>query len=44
MSATDLSEHQARNDTVLTQQLDIFGGHAGRGGAMTITITQRQLA
>lgn len=31
MSVADLSVHQARNDTVLTQQLDICGGHAGRG-------------
>lgn len=31
MSVADLSEHQVRDDTVLTQQLDICGGHAGRG-------------
>ena len=31
MSATDLSEHQPLIDTVLTEQLDICGGHAGRG-------------
>ena len=31
MSVADLSVHQAHDDTVLTQQLDICGGHAGRG-------------
>lgn len=31
MSAEDLSEHQTQHDTILTQQLDICGGHAGRG-------------
>jgi len=31
MSVADLSEHQAEQDTVLTKQLDICGGHAGRG-------------
>lgn len=31
MSVADLSEPQDRNDTVLTEQLDICGGHAGRG-------------
>ena len=31
MSVADLSTHQAQVDTVETQQLDICGGHAGRG-------------
>lgn len=31
MSVADLSVHQAAQDTVETQQLDICGGHAGRG-------------
>jgi len=31
MSAADLAHHQARHDTVQTNQLDICGGHAGRG-------------
>ena len=31
MSVADLSVHQVEQDTVLTQQLDICGGHAGRG-------------
>ncbi|SFR44994.1 YHYH protein [Yoonia tamlensis] len=31
MSQTDLAHHQAQHDTVQTGQLDICGGHAGRG-------------
>lgn len=31
MSISDLSEPQDANDTILTKQLDICGGHAGRG-------------
>ena len=31
MSAEDLHHHQTQHDTLLTQQLDICGGHAGRG-------------
>lgn len=31
MSAEDLLHHQTRHDTLLTQQLDVCGGHAGRG-------------
>lgn len=31
MSAQDLSSHQAQHDTLQTQQLDVCGGHAGRG-------------
>lgn len=31
MSAKDLHHHQTQHDTILTQQLDICGGHAGRG-------------
>ena len=31
MSEADLYHHQTRHDTILTQQLDICGGHAGRG-------------
>jgi hypothetical protein len=31
MSIADLSHHQAQHDTLQTQQLDICGGHAGRG-------------
>lgn len=31
MSADDLHHHQTEHDTILTQQLDICGGHAGRG-------------
>lgn len=31
MSEADLHHHQARHDTILTQQLDNCGGHAGRG-------------
>ncbi len=31
MSVDDLAHHQAKHDTVQTQQLDVCGGHAGRG-------------
>ncbi|MEM8756135.1 MAG: YHYH protein [Pseudomonadota bacterium] len=31
MSEADLAHHQARHDTVQTGQLDLCGGHAGRG-------------
>ncbi len=31
MSQADLAHHQTRHDTVITQQLDVCGGHAGRG-------------
>lgn len=31
MSAEDLYHHQTRHDTLLTKQLDVCGGHAGRG-------------
>ena len=31
MSEADLHHHQIKHDTLLTQQLDICGGHAGRG-------------
>lgn len=31
MSIDDLSHHQEKHDTILTQQLDSCGGHAGRG-------------
>ncbi len=31
MSEADLAHYQAQHDTVETQQLDICGGHAGRG-------------
>ena len=31
MSQEDLYHHQTRHDTLQTQQLDICGGHAGRG-------------
>jgi hypothetical protein len=31
MRLSDLAHHQARHDTIITQQLDICGGHAGRG-------------
>lgn len=31
MSQDDLYHHQTQHDTLLTQQLDICGGHAGRG-------------
>jgi len=31
MSIDDLHHHQTRHDTLLTQQLDHCGGHAGRG-------------
>lgn len=31
MSLSDLAHHQARHDTLQTQQLDVCGGHAGRG-------------
>ena len=31
MSPEDLHHHQTQHDTLLTQQLDICGGHAGRG-------------
>ncbi len=31
MSAEDLYHHQTQHDTLLTQQLDVCGGHAGRG-------------
>lgn len=31
MSEADLAHHQARHDTLQTGQLDVCGGHAGRG-------------
>ena len=31
MSEEDLYHHQTKHDTLLTQQLDVCGGHAGRG-------------
>lgn len=31
MSEADLAHHQARHDTLQTKQLDVCGGHAGRG-------------
>lgn len=31
MSEADLHHHQTRHDTILTKQLDVCGGHAGRG-------------
>lgn len=31
MSDEDLYHHQTQHDTLLTQQLDVCGGHAGRG-------------
>lgn len=31
MSQADLARHQVRHDTFQTQQLDVCGGHAGRG-------------
>lgn len=31
MSEADLAHHQAQHDTVQTAQLDVCGGHAGRG-------------
>lgn len=31
MSESDLYHHQAQHDTLITQQLDVCGGHAGRG-------------
>lgn len=31
MSEADLYHHQTQHDTLLTQQLDVCGGHAGRG-------------
>ncbi len=31
MSLSELAHHQTRHDTVLTGQLDVCGGHAGRG-------------
>ena len=31
MSQQDLLHHQVRHDTLLTQQLDVCGGHTGRG-------------
>ncbi len=31
MSQADLAHHQARHDTLQTGQLDVCGGHAGRG-------------
>lgn len=31
MSQADLAHHQAQHDTLQTQQLDVCGGHAGRG-------------
>lgn len=31
MSDEDLYHHQTKHDTLLTQQLDVCGGHAGRG-------------
>jgi hypothetical protein len=31
MSEADLAHHQAQHDTLQTEQLDVCGGHAGRG-------------
>ncbi|MEP3441787.1 MAG: YHYH protein [Sulfitobacter sp.] len=31
MSEADLAHHQAQHDTIQTKQLDVCGGHAGRG-------------
>lgn len=31
MTEADLAHHQARHDTLQTRQLDVCGGHAGRG-------------
>lgn len=31
MSVDDLFHHQTQHDTLITQQLDVCGGHAGRG-------------
>ncbi|MDA8870079.1 YHYH protein [Rhizobiaceae bacterium] len=31
MSLEDLAHHQAQHDTLVTKQLDVCGGHAGRG-------------
>ncbi|MEP2980979.1 MAG: YHYH protein [Lentilitoribacter sp.] len=31
MSESDLYHHQTQHDTLITQQLDVCGGHAGRG-------------
>ncbi|MEP0519012.1 MAG: YHYH protein [Hyphomicrobiales bacterium] len=31
MSLSDLYHHQTQHDTLITQQLDVCGGHAGRG-------------
>lgn len=31
MSESDLQHHQAQHDTLLTKQLDVCGGHSGRG-------------
>ena len=31
MSQDDLAHYQAQHDTIATQQLDVCGGHAGRG-------------
>lgn len=31
MSEADLAHHQAQHDTIQTNQLDVCGGHAGRG-------------
>lgn len=31
MTEKDLHHHQTKHDTLLTQQLDVCGGHAGRG-------------
>ncbi|MDB4223332.1 YHYH protein [Granulosicoccus sp.] len=31
MSLADLTHHQTQHDTLLTKQLDVCGGHAGRG-------------
>lgn len=31
MSQADLAHHQAQHDTLQTEQLDVCGGHAGRG-------------
>ena len=31
MSQADLAHHQTQHDTIITKQLDVCGGHAGRG-------------
>ncbi len=31
MTEADLAHHQAQHDTLQTHQLDVYGGHAGRG-------------